>query len=263
MKLVNLNVAIKVSNTDKIVPFLQEQDADFVVLQEAVRSLAPTVHAEYRTHDDIAAALAHTLPHNFFGPSWVGDAFRFGDRIDRHFGGHIEQGLDVFSKYPFTGGSNEFFHRHFEYMVDWSKWRQEDHGRSVQISHFLVDGKPLQILNLHGIWTADKLGDARTLAQCEYIIEVAKRRDVATIIAGDFNLQPHTPSIQLLNKHFRNLISEVKSTSTRPTFQDEMDTGDQIVDYIFVNDGIKVGSLEIIQTEISDHLPLVLNFTLR
>ena len=93
-----------------------------------------------------------------------------------------------------------------------------------------------------------------------YILEAAKRKNIPTIIVGDFNLFPETKSIGILNKEFKNLIDEYKIKSTRPTFDDGTDKGNNVVDYIFVNDKIKVNEFGVINTNISDHLPLILDF---
>lgn len=166
------------------------------------------------------------------------------------------------SKFPITSATNEFYYKHYEYMLDWSNWKQEDHGRAVQVVELSVQGQPLQILNVHGIWSKTRQGDERTLAQCKYIALAAQRRNIPTIIAGDFNLAPDSESIQYMNKQFRNLVTEHNVTSTRPDFKDEIDSGKNVVDYIFVNDKIEVSHFEVIDTDISDHLPLLLEFEL-
>jgi endonuclease/exonuclease/phosphatase family metal-dependent hydrolase len=262
MKLVSLNVAIKMPNTDQVIAYLRQENADFIALQEVVRHLEPSVHATYRSKSDIEAALHDLYPYSFFGPTWVANGFKTPVKIDYDFGGHIEQGCEVLSKYPITGGTNEFFYKHFTYMQDWSKWRAEDHGRSLLVTQVDVDGKPLRILNLHGIWTHDKRGDERTLAECEYIVQTARREDSALIIAGDFNLLPDTPSLQLVSREFRNLVTEAAGVKTRPSFKDNLESGDSAIDYIFVNDKVKVADFYVVPSEISDHFPLVVEFAL-
>ena len=93
-----------------------------------------------------------------------------------------------------------------------------------------------------------------------YISKAAKRNDIPTIIVGDFNLFPDTKSIKMLDKEFRNLIKEFNIITTRPDFNDGMDFGNNVVDYIFVSDKIKVNNLKVVKTDISDHYPLILDF---
>ena len=262
LKLANLNVAIKLSNSEAVVELLKQQNADIVTLQELVRHLEDDVGVTYRSKHDIERLLSPMYPHSFFAPVWVANGFKTPGKVDYDFGGHIEQGSELMSKYPINSGTNEFFYKHFEYMQDWSRWRKEDHGRSLMVTELEIDGAPLRVLNLHGIWTADKRGDERTIKECEYLVAAAMRSDVATIITGDFNLLPDTESIEILDKSFRNLIKEFGITSTRPTFKDELEDGDAVVDYVFVNDLVEVHDFKTINTNVSDHLPLVLDFSI-
>lgn len=263
LKLVNLNVGIRLSNVDGVVAFLKDQNADFVAIQEMVRHLEDSVKPQFRAQAGIEAGLEKLYPHTFFAPVWLSDAFRNTRKVDLDFGGHIEQGNNLLSKFPILKGTNEFFYKNFEYIHDWSNWEEEDHGRPVQIVEFEVDGVPLQILNLHGVWTPDKRGDERTVRECEYILAAAKRKHMATILTGDFNLLPDTPSIRLLDKEYRNLVKEYDVKTTRPAFGDGLETGDTIIDYVFVNDLVDVHAFEVVESDVSDHLPMVLEFSIK
>jgi endonuclease/exonuclease/phosphatase family metal-dependent hydrolase len=260
VKLISLNIGIKIENTPQINTFLTEQDADIIALQEVSRPLEDAVVSVYRTQPDIMATLRETHPYSFFAPLWAADAFRFDGDIARHFGGHIEQGNEVYSKFPIASATNEFYYRHFEYILDWANWKQTDHGRAVQIVELTIKDQSVQILNLHGIWNQSREGDDRTMRQCEYLVAVAARKDMPTIICGDFNLTPDSASIQYLDKYFRNLTTEFSIRATRPDFKDAIDTGNEIVDYIFVDKRINVNDFSVIETDISDHFPLVLDF---
>lgn len=260
MKLLNINISIKIDNSGKVADFINSQNADIVALQEIIRHLEDKVFDQYRSKSDIEAQMDINYPYKFFAPLFVSDAIRYNGKVHMDFGGHIEQGSEIMSKHPIVRGTNEFFYKHYSYEIDWTNWKNEDTGRSLQMAELNVDGKKLQIFNLHGIWTHDKLGDKRTIAECKYIVEAASRQTIPTIIVGDFNLLPQTKSIKLLNKKFRNLINEYGVTSTRPDFDDGRDKGSNVVDYIFINNQIKVNNFEVINTDISDHLPLLLDF---
>ena len=85
---------------------------------------------------------------------------------------------------------------------------------------------------------------------------------IPTIIVGDFNLNPQSKSIEILNKKLTNLIEKYNIKSTRPTVKDGLDVGGRVDDYIFVNDKIKVNNFEVKQIDVSDHYPLILDFEL-
>ena len=89
------------------------------------------------------------------------------------------------------------------------------------------------------------------------------RKDIPVIVVGDFNLLPNTESIKILNNELINLIEKYDIKSTRPNFDDGLDSGNIVCDYIFVNDKIKVNDFKVIKTNISDHLPLLLDFDIK
>ena len=260
MKLLNINIGIKIDNTEKVAKFIQETNPDFVAIQEIVRDLEDSVYPEFKSKRGVEKVVGNLYHNIFFGPLWVTDAFRKEGKIHRDFGGLIEQGNEILSKYKITEAANEHFYKTYAYALDWTNWKKEDHGRALQTVEFDVNGKKLQILNIHGIWTEDKKGDERTIDECKFVVKKAKEKNIPTIITGDFNLLPETESIQLLNKKFRNLIDEFKITSTRPDFNDGLETGRNVVDYIFVSDEVKVNNFQVLDTNITDHLPLLLDF---
>ena len=71
---------------------------------------------------------------------------------------------------------------------------------------------------------------------------------------------PNTDSIKMLNNKLTNLIDKYNIKSTRPNFDDGLDKVNMVCDYIFVNDKVIVKNLMVIESNISDHLPLLLDF---
>lgn len=260
MKLISFNIGIKIDNSKEIGNFIKSQDADIVAFQEIIRHFDESVFDMYKSKEHIKKIIGKKLPYSFFGPQWIADAMRKNGNMHRDFNGFVEQGNEIISKFPILNATNEHYHKHYSLELEWANFYTEDHPRCVQIVELNVNGKNLQILNLHGLYSRDKQDSERTLNQCRYILEVAKRKNIPTIIVGDFNLLPETKSIGILNKEFKNLIDEYEIKSTRPNFDDGTDKGNNVVDYIFVNDKIKVNNFEVVNTNISDHLPLILDF---
>lgn len=262
MKLLNLNIGIKINNTKEVAKFIKDTDADVVAIQEIVRHLEDGVFDEFRSKFGVEQVVGNDYPYKFFGPLWVTEAFRKEGKIHRDFGGLIEQGNEILSKYPMIDAVNEHYYKSYSYAIDWTNWKKEDHGRALETVELKIGNKNLQILNIHGIWTEDKQGDKRTEDQCLFVVKTALKKNIPTIITGDFNLLPTTPSIQIINKSFRNLIEEFKVKTTRPDFDDGLEKGRNIVDYVFVTPDVKVKDFKVIDTTITDHLPLLLEFEL-
>lgn len=260
MKLISFNIGIKLDNPKKIGDFIKSQKPDIVAFQEIVRHFDESVFDMYKSKYHIEQIIGKRLPYSFFGPQWITDAMRKKGKMYRDFNGLVEQGNEVISKFPIISATNEHYYKNYSLKLEWADFYTEDHPRSLQIVELNMNNKKLQILNLHGLYSRNKQDSKRTIAQCKYVLGAAKRKEIPTIIVGDFNLLPNTKSIQILNKKFRNLIDEYNITLTRPNFNDGMETGNNVVDYIFVNDKIKVNNFEVVHTNISDHFPLILDF---
>lgn len=259
MKLLSLNLGIKIDNTSKVVSFLREMEADIVCLQEVPDHSERTAKNMFQVKTALDRNLKSIYPYSYFSPLWQARGFT---KLD--FGGYIEQGNYILSKFPIIKSSTNFFHKKYEKVEDWHtvNFHTEDHGRALQSVDLDCDGKILKVFNLHGIWTSDKKGDHRTVRQAEFILDQVKAKEIPTILAGDFNLLPDSKSIEMIDRELRNLIAESEYKSTRPCFDDNLDKGDNIVDYIFVNKKVIVTNFEVLENEISDHLPLVLDFGL-
>jgi len=260
MKLISFNIGIKIDNSKEVGKFIKSQKPDLVAFQEIVRHFDKSVFDIYKSKYHIEEIIRKILPYSFFGPQWITDAMRKNGKMHRDFNGFVEQGNEVLSKFPIISATNEHYYKNYSLELEWANFHTEDHPRSVQIVELKVNDKKLQILNLHGVYSRDKKDSERTIAQCKYILDAAKRKNTPTIIVGDFNLFPNTKSIKILSKEFRNLIEEYKITSTRPKFNDGTDNGENTVDFIFVSDKIKVNNFEVLKTDISDHFPLILDF---
>ena len=79
------------------------------------------------------------------------------------------------------------------------------------------------------------------------------------ILCGDFNLKPNTESIKIIKNSIQDLIADYGITSTRSSLylKDE-----KFADYIFSSNDVIVKEFKILQEIVSDHLPLLLEFTL-
>lgn len=89
------------------------------------------------------------------------------------------------------------------------------------------------------------------------------RYDIPSIVVGDFNLLPETEEIKTLSNKMHNLIEKFNIKSTRPDFYDGLDKGNVVCDYIFVNDKVKVNNFNILNSNVSDHLPRILDFEIQ
>lgn len=257
MKLLNLNICIKLNNTNNVINLVNTIKADICTFQEAMNGIDDTCYEMYCSKNRLVELKEY--PFNEFAPLFIAKNITKHGVITRDFGGSVEQGSLILSKYSITNHKNQFYYNHYKYEYDATNFRQKDWCRSIQNAQININGKKLQIINVHGIWNENKIGDKRTIAQSEFILSNI-REDIPCILLGDFNLLPNTKSIELINNKMNNLINTFNIKSTRPTFEDGLDKGNLVCDYIFVNDKIKVNDFKVLNSDVSDHLPLLLDF---
>ncbi len=137
-------------------------------------------------------------------------------------------------------------------------------------SELKIKDKTLFLGCVHGkTKPGTKFDTSLRLKQSEIIIDAFKNLNGPKIIGGDFNLNPDTKSIEMIEKAgYVNLIKEFKIKTTRnkiswEEFRDYPGFVKQyFADYVFISPGIKVKKFEVPYKEISDHLPLILEFDL-
>jgi endonuclease/exonuclease/phosphatase family metal-dependent hydrolase len=194
------------------------------------------------------------MPFSFFAPLYIANCITNSGVIVENFGGKTEQGTQVISKYPICSAENKFYYGDYKTEYDATHFRERDWARSILSAIInLPNNKQIKIIDVHGIWNLTRMGDDRTIAQSEFIIAELLKDKMPTIVAGDFNLVPESPSIKMLEQYLTNLSVKYKLKTTRPT-------KNMVVDYIFITDDITVKDFMVIDTNVSDHLPLVLDF---
>lgn len=134
----------------------------------------------------------------------------------------------------------------------------------LQYLNLTAEKKEYSLFVFHGTpYPADKLDSPRHLSESKKVKEIIDSQEYAKILVGDFNLLPQTQSIKLFETNMRNLIKEFNIEKTRsnlspfyggPDFQ-------KFADYIFVSKNINVKSFEVPDVKISDHLPMILEFS--
>lgn len=132
-------------------------------------------------------------------------------------------------------------------------------------TRFSHDGKKFVVCNIHCIsQPGDKLDTPDRIRQSQIIKDFLEKESGAKIICGDFNLLPETKSIKILeNAGLINLISKFKIERTRSRLSSFYGKPDfqKFADYTFVSQGVNVLNFSAPDVDISDHLPMVLEFS--
>lgn len=131
--------------------------------------------------------------------------------------------------------------------------------RNVQYVVFKKDYKTYTVCNMHGIWLKEGKNDSPSrIFQSKQVKDFLDKQKGEKILAGDFNLNPNTASIKILEKSMRNLIKEYNILTTRNAL---FPREEKFADYIFVSEDVKIIDFQVPKINISDHLPMILEFS--
>ena len=121
------------------------------------------------------------------------------------------------------------------------------------------------VANVHGIAFAldDKLDTKGRLIQSKAIIGRLDGLRHPAIIGGDFNLLPEASSVRLFGQAgYQDLIAthHISTTRNRLAWERFPDNMQRYADYTFASSDVRVRRFTVPQLEISDHLPLIIEF---
>jgi endonuclease/exonuclease/phosphatase family metal-dependent hydrolase len=133
--------------------------------------------------------------------------------------------------------------------------------KGLQEAIINIDDEEINIFNIHGPWGFDGK-DNQERFQALSIIEKRLKNKKNIILAGDFNLNPQTQFVQTLEKKLINVFkNKIRTSFNIKRKKEKGDWENSIVDMVFVSKEIKIIDSYQPQVDISDHLPLVINFS--
>jgi endonuclease/exonuclease/phosphatase family metal-dependent hydrolase len=171
------------------------------------------------------------------------------------------------SEYKFLDEDNDFPQSTFikkgiEILSQGTLLEDEPDCGLILYTEIKVSDKSLYICNVHGTARpGDKLDTPERLKQSRTVINFFKDKNDPIVIGGDFNTNLETESISMFSSNgYRDLIKEFEIKTTRNHFAwDRWPTKMYYSDYVFLNDEVTLKSFEVIDNEVSDHLPLILD----
>lgn len=225
----------------QIVELLKAEAADIVCLQEAVSTSgggAFVVTIE-QLQELCGYEYAYSSPVFSFG--LMGKEAHFGNTI--------------LSKLPLTETDTIF--TRLQHKANFNFDADDYNVRNLQHACITVNNHKVHILNHHGHHVRNhKNGNQETLRQCKVIADRLSQLNGPIILCGDFNLAPHSESLEIINRVMNNLSIEANLATTRTQLTHKK----EVCDYIFVNKDVKVHSFRALDDLVSDHKALVIEF---
>lgn len=159
----------------------------------------------------------------------------------------VKSGIDVIEEGEITIHHNPLY-----------KGNGPSHSRILQWLEYHFGDDIYSILNVHALWNGmGKTDTNERINQSKRIHEFMSTINTPKILCGDFNLKPDTKSIQILEHDMTNLIKKYNINSTRSSLYPK---DEKYADYILTCPRINVCSFQVMNDEVSDHLPLLLDY---
>lgn len=257
MKLISLNIWGG-RQYKELINFIKKQSetVDFFCFQEDYQSDRELVTPK-GSHSNLNKNIADILPDYdcYFSANYEGRDFEY--IVDFP----LKQGNSIFYRKNLNPKNNGqiFIGPGYNDVRPFPNSKYPNTPRSFQYLQF----DNFQILNIHGYWEeAPKYDTPERFEQSEKIINFFRESNLTGLIAGDFNLRMDTKAISMLEENgFRNLVKESGAPSTRSTFYDvKWRENDPYADFIFSKNNLVIKDFRVLPDEISDHLPLYVEF---
>lgn len=232
----------------RAIEFIKAEDPDIILLQEVFNGEDKNLDFKYKSYKFLRQKL--NLPHNAFMAAF----------IDTRSFKRIPQGNAIFSRFPIDNKRIIFFDIPFgEFNLEASDI-QNGENQYIPMSMLRVDVrcdiKTLCAYSVHGIWGFDGKDNDRRLTMSKTILDEIKDKE-NVILAGDFNVNPHTKTIENIEKHLQNVFKNELVSTFNMNHKELPGYATAIVDMIFVSKSMKIINHYMPQVDISDHMPLV------
>lgn len=169
----------------------------------------------------------------------------------------VKKGLKVLSSETIVVYGNKEFAVMGEIKREKKKYLEIP--RNMQIITIKVNSKKVLIGNMHGFWMPiSKKDSPHRIKQSKKVKKIFDLFTGPRILCGDFNLHPETKSMKILEQNLKNLIVEYGITTTRSRHHKRKE---KFADYIMVSDEVGVNKFGTMNVNVSDHLPLMLDFS--
>ncbi len=225
-----------------ITTFLKENKADIICLQEL------TIDFDKQNNIHTPEYIAKELGYNVHYQE-----ITFADKS-------VKLANAIFSKYELSGTRTVWVNQ------EQGSGSYDDENRAYVEVKVTVDGKELTVGTVHMSYTHAFEPSERKLQETDALVEAIKDNSQNFVLTGDFNAHPDSKVIKRIESHFKNLGPDYdqKTWTTKPFSYNgfEADALDWRLDYIFGSSDIVVNSSEVLQTEFSDHLPVIIEVVL-
>ncbi len=246
IKYITLNIFEGGIFFDNIASFLKQEQPDIIGFQEVYNGEKLEPARNYRSMQ----LLIQIFPgcYHSFAPL-------FCEQLDST---RIELGNAILSRFPIIEEKNTFFDAPYdpEYKKELRNGDFSHDPQSVQWAKINVEGMYVNIFNVHGIWGLDGTDTSRRIQMSQTILnQIGDKTKV--ILGGDFNVQPNTQTIAMIEKRYKNIFKDELTSTFNMRHKQNSGYATAVVDMIFISNDIALIEKTCSEADVSDHKPLI------
>jgi endonuclease/exonuclease/phosphatase family metal-dependent hydrolase len=242
MKILQLNIFFK-ENIDNILKTIRELNPDVLCLQEL------SFDSDFNKSIHTAYYLAHKLNMNLHYQY----AHRWMNSVQK------EQGNAILSSYPFIDMNAVYLQNS---TFDARGYGNE--GRVYVEASVNIHGQIYTIATTHLSYNHKFSMTPAKKIEVDKLIHILKQKKERYIFTGDLNTPPDSYPIEQISNYFKNAGPDFnQKTWTTKLFEKDGFTEKNLnwrLDYVFCTPDVTIQSAQIIKTNFSDHLPILVEF---
>lgn len=175
-------------------------------------------------------------------------------------------GTAIYSKYPIIDSGNIPYHTNFHNST-WADVKLKNQVVRIYCTHLSSNHVPSLKYDVKEIWDQSKLiltkyhqHAQKRVGQLNKLLDHAEQSPHPIIISGDFNDMPQSYVYRMISKKYNDAFCSVGSGLTK-TLKTRF-IGLRI-DYTFTSKEFKILNQQVIESDISDHFPIVTTLDLK
>jgi endonuclease/exonuclease/phosphatase family metal-dependent hydrolase len=251
IKLINLNTWFGGKNLwDNIVQYLQTEQPDILMLQEAYLGKNPSVPPHLRT----VSALQELLSYPF--------AEYEAQHMIRGKDNETPMGNAILSKFPLTHKNTIWLYGDKATLVEADKPELiPTFPRNILHCQATINGNEYNLMTMQGVWADSGVETTSQKQAGRKIFEYIQNKN-NIILAGDFNVNENCGSINLIEQSLVNLFKGQRTSSFNMKHKAKPGYAQAIVDFVFTSPNIKISEFYTADADVSDHQSQIVVFDL-
>lgn len=229
-------------NIEKVASYLLKNNADIVCLQELTKGYIKQLHAntwEYLAHELGCYAHVQEVPIITHSGQWT-------------------QANAILSKFPIVYTSGIWLHE------PESGDEYDEQYRSYIEAHVNIDGEVVEVGTTHMSHVHQTSVTPQKTREVSRLTDILDTKRDRYILTGDLNATPESYTVTEIRKRLQHAGPdfEQKTWSTKPHAYLGSDQPSLAwrYDYVFATSDLTVRAAEVLETSISDHLPVCVTF---